>query len=80
MNKEYLSEEEQYKKILNQDEIERIRDNELRSIRNKYWRLRREAFLDELGISDYEFGAVMDELDRKEQKEIESYRKKKEDI
>jgi len=77
MNKEYLSKEEQYKKILNKDEIERIRDDELRSIRSKYWRLRHEVFLDERGISDYEFGDIMDELDKKEQKEIEEYRKKK---
>lgn len=33
MNRPYLSAEEQYKEILNNEEIERIQDHELRQIR-----------------------------------------------
>ena len=33
MNKPYLSAEEQYKEILNNEEIERIQDTELQEIR-----------------------------------------------
>ena len=36
MNKPYLSAEEQYKEILNNEEIERIQDTELQEIRRKY--------------------------------------------
>lgn len=35
MDLEYLSEEEQYKETLNRDEISRIKDRELREIREK---------------------------------------------
>ena len=75
--KDYLSEEEQYKEILNQEEISRIRDLELQSIRSKYWGLRHKAFLDEHGISDSELGSVFDRLKEDEMKEIEEYKAKK---
>lgn len=71
---EYLSEEEQYKEILNQEEISRIKDNELRSIRSKYWNLRNEVFLDEHGVSDIELEKVLNELDKREKLEIEQYK------
>lgn len=70
----YLSEDEQYKEILNQDEISRIKDNELREIRSKYWNLRHEAFLDEHNIPDQELEKVWNALKAKELKEIEGYR------
>lgn len=78
MDKEYLSEEEQYKEILNQNEIELIKDNELRAIRSKYWDLRNQAFMDENKISDKQLEAIWDELCIREQKEIDEYRKRKE--
>lgn len=74
---EYLSEEEQYKEILNQEEISRIKDNELRSIRSKYWSLRHKAFIDERGISDAELEKVFDELNKQEKIEIEQYKIRK---
>ena len=77
MNIEYLTEEEQYKEILNNEEITRIKDSELREIRTKYWMLKRDAFLDEHRIPDWELGRVFDELMAKEQSEIEEYRKRK---
>lgn len=70
----YLSEDEQYKEILNQDEISRIKDNELREIRSKYWNLQHEAFLDEHNIPDQELEKVWNALKAKELKEIEVYR------
>ena len=70
----YLSEDEQYKEILNQDEISRIKDDELRGIRSKYWNLRHEAFIDERNISDRELEKIWDELKFKEFKEIEEYK------
>lgn len=77
MNKEYLSEEEQYKEILNQKEIEMIKDYELRAIRSKYWHLRSKAFIDENKISDKQLEITWDELCIREQKEIDEYRKRK---
>lgn len=70
----YLSEEEQYKEILSFDEISRIKDDELREIRSKYWNLRHEAFLDEHNIPDQELEKVWNALKAKELKEIEVYR------
>lgn len=72
---EYLSEEEQYKEILNIEEISRIRDPQLRNIRSKYWNLRHNAFLDEHKIPDSKLGQVLDELSEKEFAEIEQYKK-----
>lgn len=77
MNKPYLSAEEQYKEILNNEEIERIQDTELQEIRRKYWNLLHKAALDEAHISDQELGRVLDDLKAKEQAEILRYRQKK---
>lgn len=77
MNKSYLCGEEQYKEILNNEEIESIQDPELQEIRRKYWNLRTKAFLDEEHISDQKLEQVWNELQAKEQAEILSYRKKK---
>lgn len=77
MNKPYLSVKEQYKEILNNEEIERIQDYELRQIRQKYWNLRHKAFLDEAHISDQELDRVWEDLKAREQDEIAKYRQKK---
>ena len=77
MDKPYLSVKEQYKEILNNEEIERIQDYELRQIRQKYWNLRHKAFLDEAHISDQELDRVWEDLKAREQDEIAKYRQKK---
>ena len=76
-NNEYLSESEQYEKILNQEQIYRIRDYDLRSIRMKYWNLRHEAHMNEHGISDVEINSVFEQFCATEQKEIAEYRKRR---
>ncbi|NRT90070.1 hypothetical protein [Clostridium beijerinckii] len=75
--KKYLSYEDQFKDILNQEEISRIENNEVREIRWKYWNLAHKAFIDERNILDAELGKVLDELRLEEQKELAPYRKMK---
>lgn len=75
MSKGYLSYEEQFEENLNNEQIERIKDNILRNIRCKYWNLRHAAFLDESGISDTELKHMWDDLKRQENDEIIAYRK-----
>ncbi|OMD67602.1 hypothetical protein [Paenibacillus odorifer] len=74
MSKEYLSYEDQFKETLNNAEIDRIENAELREIRMKYWHLRHDAFLDENNISDQDLGKVLDELKRKEMEEIQRFK------
>lgn len=73
----YLSYEEQFKDILNQEEIQRIEDQELRSIRAKYWTERHKVFLDERGVPDDRFGGELDKIMAKEKAEIRDYKKRK---
>jgi hypothetical protein len=77
MKKEYLSEEEQFKEILNNEEISRIEDYELREIRSKYWNKFHKAFLDEINIPDRLLGDVMDKIRKDEKVEIEAYKIRK---
>lgn len=74
---EYLSYEKQFERILNREEIERIEDLELRSIRSKYWGKVYEAHMDEHGIPDSEIGNVYKRIKAAEQAEIEEYKKRK---
>ena len=67
MNKQYLTQEEQYKDDLNNEEIQRIEDAELREIRQRYWNLMHKAFLDEAGIPDWELEKVVDGIKAREQ-------------
>lgn len=71
---DYLSYEDQFKENLNQEEIERIEDQELRKVRTKYWQLKSEAFLNEQNISDDELAKVTAALIKEEQKEINRFR------
>ena len=64
---------------MNINEINNIKDYNLREIRLKYWNLRHKAFLDEHGISDQDLGKVLDELTTKEEKEVTEYLKKQEE-
>lgn len=77
MNNNYLSEEEQYKDILNNEEIYRIKDLELRNIRTKYWHLKHQAFIDEVNISDSMLESKYNNIMTEEKKEIEEYKKRK---
>lgn len=70
----YLTEEEQYKEILNNEEINRIKDMELRELRMRYWKKRRDAFLDEHNIPDKELESMFDRLREEEQEEIKKYK------
>lgn len=77
MEKQHLTVEEQFKKILNNEEISRIEDYELREIRQRHWNYRHKIFLDEHKISGQEFCRLTDIDYEEEQKEIEEYRKRK---
>lgn len=77
MENQYLSEVEQYKETININEIARIKDRELREIRQKYWDLRHKAFLDEKNIPDYNLEQVYKNINIREMEEISQYRKKK---
>lgn len=72
----YLSTDEQFKEVLNNEEIDRIRDPELRIIRRKYWDKRSQAFLNETDIPDQMLESVFQELDKAEKEELASYRQK----
>ncbi|QDX94362.1 hypothetical protein EEL30_19985 [Brevibacillus laterosporus] len=71
---DYLNNEDPFKVILNQEEINRIQCPQLREIRMKYWRLRHEAFIDERNISDRDLEKVLDELIRQEQEELQRFK------
>lgn len=73
---EYLSIEDQFKDILNNEEISRIRDNELREIRERYWRKQLQAFKAEHEIPDSLLEEVSNRLREAEKAEIAAYRKK----
>ncbi len=73
----YLSSEEQFAEILNNEEIGRIEDYELRNIRMKYWRMKHEAFQDEHRISDADLGKEYDRIKELEDAEIEEYKVRK---
>lgn len=74
MEKKYLSVEEQFKETLNSEEINRIKDPELREIRFKHWQYRTKIFLDESNISDAELCRLIDIDYVREKKELEVYR------
>lgn len=77
MKKEYLTEEEQFKEVLNNEQIDRIRDPELREIRFKYWRQRIDVFEDDHGIPDSKLEEANAEITRNEKRELGEYKKKK---
>ncbi|WJQ79808.1 hypothetical protein [Brevibacillus brevis] len=74
---DYLNYEDQFKEILNQEEINRIQNLQLREIRMKYWRLRHEAFIDERNISDRDSKKIWTELIRQEQEELQRFKNNK---
>jgi hypothetical protein len=76
IRKRHLSYEEQFKEILNQEEIDRIENPELREIRMRYWKLRHKAFIDEHNIPDVELGTVLEDLNNQEKGELIAIRNK----
>ncbi len=73
MEKQYLSLEEQFKKVLNNTEIFQIEDYELREIRQNHWNYRHKIFLDEHRISDQELCRLTDSDYKRERKELQEY-------
>ena len=72
--KNYLTEEEQYKRTLNNEEISRIKDPKLREIRENYWREKHKAFLNEHAIPDSELDEFCNKIESREKKELDKYR------
>ena len=70
------NEDKKYAKVLSPKEINEIEDEELKNLRLKYWKLRRDAFLSD-EILESELDKVIDGLFSQEQKEIEAYRCKR---
>ena len=77
LNKQFLSMEEQFKKVLNNTEITQIEDYELREIRQSHWNYRHKIFLDEHRISDQELCKLTDIDYDTERKELQEYCKRK---
>lgn len=75
-NENYLTYDEQFQKILNLEQISRIKNDEIRKIREKYWHKRHETFIDEANISDSELEEIWDRLCSEEQKELEPFKNK----
>lgn len=73
MNENYLSFDEQFKGILNNEEIHRIKDPELRKIRWEYFLIRHEAFINESDIADDELEEVVNRIDQQENKALRDY-------
>lgn len=79
MSTEYLPKDEQYARNLSVEQISRIKDIELRDIRQKYWVLWHNAFIDERRIPDAQLGDEMDRIKNMEMEEIKRYRDRKGD-
>ncbi|MFT4107701.1 MAG: hypothetical protein QM657_18260 [Lacrimispora sp.] len=77
LEKAYLSIEEQFKETLNNEEISRIEDFELREIRHAHWAYRSKIFLDEQNISDQELCRLTDIDYAQEKRELEAYKRRK---
>ena len=73
----YLTEEEQYKETLNQEEINRIKDDEFKEIRQKFFRMIIKAHLDEENIPDEKYVKLFDKIKNQEMKEIQEYKIRK---
>ncbi|WP_311194400.1 hypothetical protein [Selenomonas noxia] len=74
---DFLSEDKQYDKILNNEEISKIRDFTLREIRARYWRKQTDAFMDEHNIPDHMLGEYSDRIRAEEKRELEEYRRQR---
>lgn len=79
MPTEFLSKDKQYAQLLNNEQISRIADPELRRIRQKYWNLRHEAFLDERKIPDAKLEDEWNRITSLEMDDLKKYREQKGD-
>lgn len=61
-----------YNRVMSQYEIDEIEDNNIKSIKRKYWKMKYEAFKDEHNISDKDLNDYYNYLMDKEKKELES--------
>lgn len=77
MDKPYFSEEDQHKESINNKEFENIHDAQLQKIKQKYYDRKIKVFHDEANISDQYFLRIWDELEKREQEEINNYLQKK---
>lgn len=75
-DKKWLTEEEQYQEILNNEQIERIKDPKLREIRSRHWIYRHKIFCDEENISDKMLGQLLEKDIQEERRELENYKSK----
>jgi len=73
----FLSEDRQYDETLNNEEISRIEDFELRKIRAKYWRKQKDIFMDEYNVPDHMLGEYSDRIKAEEKRELEEYRRQR---
>lgn len=71
---QYLTNEEQFKEVLNNEEISRIKDPELRKLRYEYWKKFTDAFEDEQNISDSEFVKLTERLSEEEKRDLDKYK------
>lgn len=76
MKKLYLTYEEQFEDILNNEEIDRIENLELREIRSKYWALKHKDFINEKEIPDNQLQEVTNKINLAEKKELEDFKRK----
>lgn len=74
---QYLTVDEQFKKTLNNKEIDRIQDSELRELRRSHWEYQMKIFKDEQHISDQEMCRLIDIDCELEAKELAAYRERK---
>lgn len=63
------------KEYLTLDEINTIKNREIREIRERYWHLRRDAFVDEYRFSDEDLENVFNRLKELEEIELSKYKK-----
>ena len=77
MYNQYLSIEERFKDALSNEEMLRIKDQELRDIRMRHWIYQNKIHHDYANISDEELCRLVDIDCEKEKREIEEYRKRK---
>lgn len=74
MQLHYLTEEEQYKSILNRDEVERIKDPRLKEIRSRFLEQKLEILKAGHSMSDEDLINHLQPIESAEQAEIDKYK------
>lgn len=78
-NSRHLEDGWQFADVLNIEEINLIKDAELRSIRAKYWSMYHKIFMDEQRIPDHLFEEAHGKIVAEEKKELTAYIQRKKD-